>query len=206
MSRNQPARSFNPIRILQKFVVSSFVIFTFVIYAVHEHLVNPDPTLNAVVGTPSALVGELAVRVLPIAPTNAPVVLAVPQAAPTLVPTRRPTATAIARATPKPAPTVAPTPRGLYRDGTYTGPIADAFYGVVQVKTTIQNGKIASVEFVQYPNDRRTSVRINAYAVPHLQTEAVHAQSANVDIISGATLTSEAFVESLQAALNSAKN
>lgn len=205
MSRNQPARPFNPIRILQKFVVSSFVIFTFVIYAVHEHLVNADPAFN-VVGTASALVSEPIASIPQVAPTNAPVVLAVPQAAPVAVPTRRPTATAVARATPKPAPTVAPTPKGLYRDGTYTGPVTDAFYGVVQVKTTIQNGRIASSEFVRYPNDRRTSVRINNYAVPHLQTEAVRAQSANVDVISGATLTSNAFVESLQAALNSAKN
>lgn len=205
MSRNQPAHSFNPIRILSKFVVSSFVIFTFVIYAVHEHMVNADPTIN-VVGTASALVSEPIVSLPQIAPTSAPVVLAVPQAAPTAVPTRPPTATAVARATPKPVPTVKPTPKGLYRDGAYTGLVADAFYGVVQVKATIQNGKIASVEFVRYPNDRRTSVRINNYAVPHLQTEAIRAQSANVDIISGATLTSDAFVESLQAALNRAKN
>jgi uncharacterized protein with FMN-binding domain len=56
-----------------------------------------------------------------------------------------------------------------------------------------------------YPNDRRTSIRINATAVPDLQQEAIQAQSANVDIISGATLTSQAFVQSLQVALNSAK-
>ncbi len=93
-----------------------------------------------------------------------------------------------------------------YKNGTYTGPQVDAYYGTVQVEAIVQNGKIADVQFLQYPQDRRTSQRINSYAVPYLQQEAVQAQSANVDMISGATLTSQAFIMSLQSALSSAKN
>ena len=93
-----------------------------------------------------------------------------------------------------------------YKNGTYTGSQIDAYYGIVQVEAIVQNGKIADVQFLEYPNDRRTSQRINSIAMPYLQQEAVQAQSANVDLISGATLTSQAFIMSLQSALSSAKN
>ena len=75
----------------------------------------------------------------------------------------------------------------------------------MQVKVVIQNGKISAVQFVDYPHDRRRSVAINDQAMPWLQSEAMQAQSAQVDIISGATLTSQAFIESLQNALDRAK-
>jgi len=93
-----------------------------------------------------------------------------------------------------------------YKNGTYTGPQIDAYYGMVQVEAIVQNGKIANIQFLEYPNDRRTSQRINSIAMPYLQQEAIQAQSANVDIISGATLTSQGFIMSLQSALSSAKN
>lgn len=95
---------------------------------------------------------------------------------------------------------------GNIKDGVYTGSEVDAYYGLVKVQTTIRGGKIADVQFLEYPSDRRTSVRINSIAVPDLQQESIQAQTANVDIISGATLTSEAFRISLQTALDSAKN
>ena len=93
---------------------------------------------------------------------------------------------------------------GQYKDGTYTGPRVDAYYGFVQVQADVQNGQLSNVKFLEFPSDRRTSQRINAVAVPDLTSEAIQAQSANVDIISGATLTSEAFAQSLQVALQSA--
>jgi len=96
--------------------------------------------------------------------------------------------------------------QGLYKDGVYTGPQVDAYYGLVEVQATVKNGKISDVQFLKYPNDRRTSVRINNIAMPWLQQEAIQAQSANVNIISGATFTSEGFAMSLNAALKSAKN
>lgn len=93
---------------------------------------------------------------------------------------------------------------GLYADGTYTGSATDAYYGTVQVKAVIQNGKLATVQFLQYPSDRSTSRYINGQAMPALTTEAIQAQSANVNIVSGATFTSQAFQQSLQSALASA--
>lgn len=91
-----------------------------------------------------------------------------------------------------------------YRDGTYTGDVADAYYGNVQIQITVVNGKISDVVFLQYPNDARTSQFINSQAMPILKSEAIEAQNANVDIVSGASQTSQAFRESLSSALKKA--
>ena len=82
----------------------------------------------------------------------------------------------------------------------------DAYYGYVQVQAVVQNGNLADVQFINYPQDRRTSRFINQQATPWLRTEAIQAQSANVNIISGATLTSEGFIMSLRSALDQAAN
>lgn len=91
-----------------------------------------------------------------------------------------------------------------YKDGTYTGSVADAFYGNIQVAVTIRGGKITDVKFLQYPDTHETSVYINQQAIPYLQQEAIQAQNSNVNIISGATFTSQAFQQSLAAALSQA--
>ena len=91
-----------------------------------------------------------------------------------------------------------------YKDGTYTGDAADAFYGNIQVSVTIQSGKITDVQFLQYPNDRENSVMINQQAMPLLRQEAIQAQSAHVDGVTGATDSSQAFVQSLSSALSRA--
>lgn len=96
-------------------------------------------------------------------------------------------------------------PGALYKDGDYTGSTADAQWGFIQVKAIIKNGKITDVQFLQYPNERGRSVMINNYADPQLTQEAIQAQSAQVDIITGATDTSEAFMQSLSDALAQAK-
>jgi uncharacterized protein with FMN-binding domain len=93
---------------------------------------------------------------------------------------------------------------GRYKDGTYTGSAADAFYGNVQVQTTVKSGKIVDVNFLSYPNDRGNSIRINNVAMPLLKQEAIQNQNANVDVVSGATATSQAFVQSLSSALSQA--
>lgn len=93
-----------------------------------------------------------------------------------------------------------------FKDGEFTGNIIDAYYGNVQVKAVIQGGKIIDVQFLDYPHHRDTSVAINDYAMPILKTEAIQAQSALVDAVSGATFTSQAFQESLTDALLQAKN
>jgi uncharacterized protein with FMN-binding domain len=87
------------------------------------------------------------------------------------------------------------------KDGTYTGPVMNAYYGSVQVQAVVQGGKLTDVKFLQYPNDRSTSKIINTQAMPQLVQEAIQAQSANVNIVSGATDTSQAFQQSLAAAL-----
>jgi uncharacterized protein with FMN-binding domain len=89
-------------------------------------------------------------------------------------------------------------------DGTYQGPLAEAYYGTVQVQAIVQNGQIASVRVLKYPADRNTSRYINSQALPILEQEAIQAQSGQVDIVSGATLTSEAFSQSLIGALQEA--
>ena len=96
-------------------------------------------------------------------------------------------------------------PQTGYKDGTYTGNVADAFYGNIQVQAVISGGKITDVRFLQYPGDRRTSVMINTQAMPYLKAEAIQAQSSQVDIISGATDSSLAFIQSLGSALSQAR-
>ncbi len=91
-----------------------------------------------------------------------------------------------------------------YKDGTYTGNAADAFYGYIQVQIAVNNKKITNVNFLQYPNDRQRSNMINTYAMPILKQEAIQAQNAHVDIVSGATDSSKAFIESLNSALSNA--
>ncbi len=92
-----------------------------------------------------------------------------------------------------------------YKDGTFKGSVADAYYGNVQVSATISSGKITNVKFLQYPDTHQTSVIINQQAMPYLVQEAIQAQNAkDVQIISGATFTSQAFQQSLQAALSQA--
>lgn len=115
--------------------------------------------------------------------------------------TRHPVAT-----TPAPVPTAPQKPVGLYVDGSYTGNAADAYYGTVQVKAVVKNGQLADVQFLQYPNDRSNSRYINSQAMPLLTEEAIQAQSAQVDGVSGATFTSQAFQQSLSTALILAKN
>ncbi len=107
--------------------------------------------------------------------------------------------------TPAPPP-VPPTNTGRYRNGSYVGDVTDAYYGNVQVQAIIANGKISDVQFLDYPQDRGNSIRINRYAMPILISEAINAQSANVDGVSGATATSGAFNESLASALAQAAN
>ena len=99
----------------------------------------------------------------------------------------------------------APSSPGSYKDGTYTGSVDSAVWGNVQVQVVIQHGNITSVQFLQHPNDRNRSIEINNFADPILCNEAIQAQSANVDAVSGATDTSDAFIQSLTDALAQAK-
>jgi uncharacterized protein with FMN-binding domain len=87
---------------------------------------------------------------------------------------------------------------------TYQGSVADTRWGPVQVSISVANGKITSVSVPTYPNGNGRDREINAYALPVLKQETLTAQSANIDGVSGATVTSDGYKESLQAALNAA--
>ena len=95
-------------------------------------------------------------------------------------------------------------PTDLPESGTFDGDPVVTRFGVVQVRITVADGRIASVEALQVPNRDRHDVLINERAVPTLNAEAVEAQSAQVDLVSGATLTSQGYTQSLQSAIDRA--
>lgn len=216
MSHNQAHQSIL-MRTVRKYLASGFVIFSFASYAAHERVANPG---GSGTGTPVPAVTQPAPVVAQALPTTTMVPthrvpptasLPVPTATELVVATQRPRSlarTVIPTATDQPLPptaTSAPAVAALYKDGQYTGPVVDAYWGNVQVAATIQNGRLQDVQFLEYPRDRRTSARINSVAVPYLTTESLQAQSADVDLITGATLTSRAFVMSLNSALREAR-
>ncbi len=87
---------------------------------------------------------------------------------------------------------------------TVTGDTAQTQWGPVQVQITVSSGTITDVTAVQYPSGNGRDQEINSYALPVLAQEAVAAQSANIDHVSGATVTSDGYVQSLQSALDKA--
>ncbi|PWU53652.1 FMN-binding protein [Micromonospora globispora] len=89
-------------------------------------------------------------------------------------------------------------------NGTVTGSVAQTRWGPVQVRITVSNGKITDVTAVQVPDNNHRDQEINDYAVPILQQEALDAQSAQIDTVSGATVTSDGYRESLQSAIDAA--
>jgi uncharacterized protein with FMN-binding domain len=88
--------------------------------------------------------------------------------------------------------------------GTVTGSVASTRWGPVQVQITVSNGKITKVSVLQYPNNNGRDQQINARALPVLIQETISAQSAHIDMVSGGTVTSEGYVQSLQSALDKA--
>ena len=94
---------------------------------------------------------------------------------------------------------------GRYKDGEYTGDSAEILWGFVQVKAVIQDGKIADVQFLQMPFDRARSVEITDFVKPLLKSEAIKVQSAQIDLVSSATMTSLGFRDALASALAKAK-
>jgi uncharacterized protein with FMN-binding domain len=87
---------------------------------------------------------------------------------------------------------------------TVTGDTASTRWGPVQVELTVANGSITDVSVVQYPNGNGKDQQINARALPVLIQETLDAQNADIDMVSGATVTSEGYLESLQSALDKA--
>jgi uncharacterized protein with FMN-binding domain len=84
------------------------------------------------------------------------------------------------------------------------GAVINTRWGPVQVRITTDGSTLTGVEVLQYPTGNGKDQEINAYALPVLVSETMDAQSADIDMVSGATVTSEGYVESLQAALDEA--
>ncbi|MGW6903417.1 FMN-binding protein [Streptomyces sp. NPDC054940] len=80
---------------------------------------------------------------------------------------------------------------------TVDGTTVNTDKGPVQVQVTFEGDKIASVKMLQQPNHPQTTA-----AVPQLIAETLEAQSADIDTVSGATITSDGYKESLQAAID----
>lgn len=113
------------------------------------------------------------------------------------------------RTAPTPATSV-PTPQptggsrsGGAADGRYTGSAIATPYGTVQVSAVLRAGKLADVTVLQQTSGGR-SAQIDSYALPVLKAEALRAGDARIDVVSGATYTSDGYAQSLQAALDAA--
>ncbi|HXC78848.1 MAG TPA: FMN-binding protein [Candidatus Acidoferrum sp.] len=132
----------------------------------------------------------------PASPTQSP---AVPDS-----PTPSPAATSSPSVSPSGAPTPSPSPSPTALNGTFTGADVPNRFGDVQVRVVISSGRITDVQAVQLPTDRAESAYISQQVGPWLRTEALQAQSANIDIISGATYTSQSYAQSLESALQQA--
>lgn len=102
--------------------------------------------------------------------------------------------------------TTAAAPAGAPSSGSgkVTGPAVDTRWGPVQVEVTLDNGRITAVTVPRYPDGNRRDQQINDRALPILVQETLAAQSADIDTVSGATVTSEGYLRSLQAALDQA--
>jgi len=125
-------------------------------------------------------------------------------AAPTHAPASAPSSTPDPAAAVSPLARIAASTSGL-NDGSYRGPVVNAYYGLMQIEAVVRQGRLATIHVLRYPNTHSTSIYINHQALPMLRDEVISAQSARVDIVSGATLSSRAFIQSLGAALRKAR-
>jgi uncharacterized protein with FMN-binding domain len=101
------------------------------------------------------------------------------------------------------APTATPVPSAAAGAATVTGPTVSTRYGPVQVRIAVSGGQVTEISALQLPSGGRSG-RISQVAEPILHDEALAAQSAQIDTVSGATYTSAAYEQSLQAALDQA--
>ena len=93
---------------------------------------------------------------------------------------------------------------GASTTSTITGDTVQTRWGPVQVEVSVAGSKITGVSVLQYPDTNPTDAQINGYALPILVDETMTAQSANIDMVSGATYTSTGYQQSLQSALDQA--
>jgi uncharacterized protein with FMN-binding domain len=143
--------------------------------------------------TPSP--GATVTRSLPPGPATTTPAAGSDTTAPTLV-----TPTSVA-----PGPTTAPRPATtVARSRVINGTDVPTRYGDVQVRVTLDGSRIVDVQAIQLPSSHQRSVEISQAAAPRLRAEALQAQSANIDVVSGASYTSIGYARSLQGALDQA--
>jgi uncharacterized protein with FMN-binding domain len=195
---------------MNKFVLSLFVVAASTGYAwgrtpaALAQVASPSPTDSGSAARIQRLAGT-AVAGLPVATQSAPSLVEVAFAGPIPLRTRSSYVTRVQLNSPAASPSPPPP---QFKDGTFTGTPADAYWGTVQVRVVVTGGKVASINVLNYPADRSTSRQINQYALPLLQQEIVQAlqgPNARVRIVSGATLTSQAYVSSVISALRQAQ-
>ena len=169
-----------------------------------------EPQATSVVPATQTPIAPAAITLT--APATAPSSIAPPAPRPTIVATA-PLPQPMPMPLPRPEPSASvqqtqsaasPASTTGYRDGSYTGTDENAYYGRVEVQVTVAAGQISNVKVLDYPSDRRTSRYINGEALPILAQEVIQAQSAQIDTVSGATLTSGAYIRSLGNALRKA--
>jgi uncharacterized protein with FMN-binding domain len=112
-------------------------------------------------------------------------------------------------AAPGPTPTAAATQATTrHRSSSRTSAVGDAIeypYGILQVKATLTNGRLSAVTLARFEPEPGRSQFIDAQAIPLLHAAVLRAGSANIDAVSGATYTSEAYAQSLQSAIDRAR-
>lgn len=91
-------------------------------------------------------------------------------------------------------------------DGTYTGDSSQTRYGPVQVQITVSGGQISDVQAIHYPDSNGRDRQINGTAIPRLVSETLQSQSAQIQMVSGATYTSDGYLSSLQNAIDQAQS
>src|SRR5450631_3377627 len=162
---------------------------------------------RAVIVTGITIVGVASILNYKTAPLRLGVLAAVPPTPSAPTPSASPVATPGASPSPSAttAPSPSPSPSGpAVINGTFTGSDVANRFGDVVVRVVISNGHISDVQAVTLPTDRAESAYISSVVGPMLRTEVLQAQSANIDIISGATYTSQSYAQSLETALQQA--
>ena len=150
--------------------------------------------LFTVSSTVAGLVLLLSFKTHPATVTTPPAALATPSTDPGSSPSAEPGS----------SPSAAPSSGSSGSTRTVTGAAADTRWGPVQVQIIVSGGTVTSVSAVEYPQNNPRDVQINAFAIPQLNQEATAARSAQIDMVSGATVTSEGYIQSLQDALDQA--
>jgi uncharacterized protein with FMN-binding domain len=207
-----------------KLLLSGGLVLASGAYAWWQHVGLPENAIPASVAVREPAQAPRRAPLLPLANPPPPIVEAAPTPVP--IPRRKAPRTetalaapAITRAPvqvqpemPPPEPLQAiqlapppPVSTGRYADGEFVGNSIDTEWGPVQVKVVVRNGDIADAICIVFPIHRRRSAQISEWAIPMLYEEAIKAQSAQIDLVSQASFTSEGYQKSLASALARAR-